>query len=416
MIVEMEQPLTSGIVLPPGAVMPDYFGGGTNNLTQSIMRHFGAANQDEPGLRPDLLPPALLEGVQTIILLIVDGLGYLQLREQMAAGNVPQLAAAVERGNLAAITTTAPSMTACALTTLHTGATPAQHGMLGWNLYVPEGDHVFDMLKYAPADRSKLELPILPTLFTAVPTVYERLRAVGVSVSMVNNYIFQGTGFSGVLYAGVEDHYITYAYASDLCVNLRRAVEQAQGPTMITSYWPAFDTVSHGYGSRSAQAAAEIAAFDFQLGRELLAVVRRPDTLLILTADHGQIDLSKEHTIKINGAAWLDLLHTQPAGDRRTLYLHAKEGCRDELISELRQCYGAFSTILSREQFIASGLLGGTPSPAHIGRVGDVVVLMHDNWELRFDYNDEQRKTNFVGMHGGLSPSEMYSTCLAVRL
>lgn len=411
--------LVPGVPVPPGMVLPDYYGGGTANLTQSILRHFGAANPEESGLRPELLPPALFKGVNTVVMIIVDGLGYIQLQEQIAAGNVPNLAAAAQRGSFQPITTTAPSMTACALTTLHTGATPAQHGMVGWNIYFPEAGRVYDMLKYSPVDLSEHELPIAPNHFTPVPTIYERLRALGISVGMVNSYFFKGSGFSGVLYAGVEDYYTTYAMLSDLMVNLRHTVEQADGPTFLTSYWAGFDTVSHQYGGRSAQATAEIAGFDFMLGRELIEAAQRErdDTLVIITADHGQIDLGRKRSIRINGAPWLEMLHVPPAGDRRTVYLHAKPGYAEILRRQMQQLYGEVATVLSRAQFIASGLLGNEPLlEHHLPRVGDVVLLLHDDWELRYDHNDNQKKANFVGVHGGLSALEMYATCLAFRL
>jgi Type I phosphodiesterase / nucleotide pyrophosphatase len=408
------------ITLPAALVQPDYRGGGTVNLSESILRHFGAAEAGMVGLRAELLPPALLDGASVVMMLIVDGLGYLQLVEQIAAGNAPNLVRLLRErpATFQPITTTTPSMTSCALTTLHTAATPAQHGLVGWNLYLQEEGRVVDMLKFAPAaDPYSGEIEsINPDTFLPLPTIYQRLASAGVKPIMVNYGQLRETALTRIMHAGAD--YQNLVTSSDLCINMRQLAEQAAGPTFICGYWDKVDTIAHVYGSRGEAIAAEIAQFDFILGRELLSKLRRKDVALIITADHGQITTPPQRIILSNAdREMMRLLAQPPAGDNRTVYLHAKAGQAAALLDYMRHRYGAITTALTREQFIAANLLGGPVAQRYLSRIGDVVLLMHDTWRIRTLYYTEQAKLPpLIGMHGGMMPEEMYSTLIAARL
>ncbi len=413
----MEDEITT---LPAALVQPDYHGGGTVNLSESILRHFGAAEEGMVGLRPTLLPPALLHGASVVLLIIVDGLGYYQLEEQIAAGNAPNLARLLRErpASFQPITTTTPSMTACALTTLHTAATPSQHGLVGWNLYLEEEGGVVDMLKFAPAAApygGEIK-SINPETFLPVPTIYQRLAAVGVKPIIVNYGQFRETALTRIMHAGAEYH--NFVTSSDLCINMRELAERADGPTFICGYWEKVDTVAHIYGSQSEVVAAEIAQFDFIVGRELLDKLECKDVVLLISADHGQITTPPERAILANADHELiAMLALPPSGDSRTVYLHAKAGRAAALLAYVQQRYGDVCTALTRGQFITAGLLGGPVADCYLSRIGDVVLLMHDTWRIRTLYFTEQAKwTPLIGMHGGMTAGEMYSTLIAARL
>src|SRR2546423_239241 len=108
-------------------VAADYRGRGLASLGATVCRGLGG---DEDGLAPNLaeevLPRLLLDGAETIVLVVIDGLGYGQLEAGIAAGDAPTLARLVERarrgdGHLAAITSVFPSATMAALTSINTG-------------------------------------------------------------------------------------------------------------------------------------------------------------------------------------------------------------------------------------------------------------------------------------------------------
>src|ERR1700733_12500082 len=102
----------------PAPVMPDYRGACIANLLDALSAPADAA--------PEWLPQTA-RGAERLILLVLDGLGWEQLQTRTALA--PTLAAA--DGAHRPITSVAPTTTATALTSLTTGRSPSEHGILG---------------------------------------------------------------------------------------------------------------------------------------------------------------------------------------------------------------------------------------------------------------------------------------------
>ena len=100
-------------------VLPIYDGPGLVSLVPALL---GA--RDAPWL------PAPVAGARSIVLLVIDGLGWDQISARGA--RLPALAGL--EGT--AITSVAPSTTAAALTSITTGVAPSQHGLIGYRIRV----------------------------------------------------------------------------------------------------------------------------------------------------------------------------------------------------------------------------------------------------------------------------------------
>src|ERR1700693_1349677 len=109
---------------PPEPILPEWNGPCLHRVVPTLLDHLA-----RPGATP--LPPwfpAPVAEARQIVLLLLDGLGAEQLHQR--AGLAPTLQAATGT----AMTTVAPSTTACALTTLVTGRVPADHGVVGYRV------------------------------------------------------------------------------------------------------------------------------------------------------------------------------------------------------------------------------------------------------------------------------------------
>ena len=68
----------------------------------------------------------------------------------MSDGTAPVWSRLAEQGKLAAITSLVPSTTTAALTSLWTGRSPAEHGIVGYELWLKEYGVVSNMILHTP--------------------------------------------------------------------------------------------------------------------------------------------------------------------------------------------------------------------------------------------------------------------------
>ena len=164
----------------PGFVQPNYSGRGIANVPASVLQAFGVTPR-HPGLDPAVLPPALLDGVRRVIVLIVDAFGW----EQFFAGLERQpdlyLGQLIRRDDVAfaPLTSVFPSTTVNALTTANTGAQPIEHGILGYTLWLKEFGAVSEMITFGPyaaGSWSYLQAGVDPTEFQPYPSLLQRVR------------------------------------------------------------------------------------------------------------------------------------------------------------------------------------------------------------------------------------------------
>jgi len=115
-----------------GFYTPDYDGASVVNLMSSII---GAMGGISPHRELSVVPASDLESAEKIVYLIVDGIGEAQLEEFLESGEGGCFFAAHSHRT---ISTVFPATTAAAVTTFGTGASPAEHGVLGWHLNLPD--------------------------------------------------------------------------------------------------------------------------------------------------------------------------------------------------------------------------------------------------------------------------------------
>ena len=413
--------LLAAPAVAPGLVAPRYDGWGIANVAPSILRAFGVADE-HPGLDAAALPPALLDGVRRIVVLIVDAFGWQQLHDELARQPDLFLGELIRREGVAfaPLTSVFPSTTVNALTTANTGAQPIEHGVLGYTLWLREYGAVSEMITFGPYAAngwSYMQAGVEPTDFQPLPSIFARARAAGVVPYLVSPAMFERSPLSLMHSGGAT--YVPYLGLSDGLAQIRRLVETpGDAPLLIGAYYGQLDTIAHVYGTGTPEHAAEVAQIDGALRREIFDRIDRDDTLFILYADHGQINCDAAHTVDLVADMALrgDLV-VPPTGEGRARYLHVRDGRRAAVRARVAARYGAFSTLLDAEEAIGRGLFGpAAPAERSRARIGDLVLLPHENYYFH-DYPTPRRKAlDMVGRHGGLTPEELLVPFLAARL
>jgi hypothetical protein len=397
-----------------GLVPPDYEGGGLLNVASTVLDVLGARDASDPPPLRDL-DPALARDVRRVVVVLADGLGLRQLRDLVAAGDVPFLASLLERATrrdgaqLIEATTIFPSTTAAAITTLNTARTPQEHGNIAYFIWLEEFSQVTQMLRWGTGvsrrgsyfDDPKID----PLKYVKVRSVHARLAARGGASYVVEPDIFRNEAMTRMHAA--EATFAGYQLPSSMGVRLRDLLERrpsGDAPTYVYAYWAGIDSVAHLHGPRSAEHAMEAALFDLDLSRAL-ADREADDTLVILTADHGHAFTDPKRLIDLVGDDQLrGMLRNPIAGEPRLAFLHTDHPQRVK--DHLERRYPGTFLCIDRDEAIAAGLFGrGDPDVAR-RRIGEVCALISDDRAASIVRVDGQ-VVRHRGSHGGMSADEM---------
>ncbi len=361
---------------PPAPLMvPDYAGACLSTLLPAL--------QMGPGHRPSWLPTPLA-GAAQVALLVVDGLGWQQLRER--AGRVPLLASLPGRP----ITSVAPSTTAVALASLTLGRPPAEHGIVGYKFAVdgPSGREVLNVLRWSTSSGDAR--PFLP------PDQLQPLTAFGGRpVPVVTRADFMGTGFSLAHQRGGRE--VGWVVPSSLPALVGHLLRQ--GEPLVYAYYDGLDKVAHATGLGELYD-AELLAVE-RMVSDLLATLPA-GAALVVTADHGQVEVGASAATL---APEVVRATTMTSGEARFRWAHSLPGQQSALLALLRRTYGGQAWVATREEVVSAGVLGGA-LPAEVGaRLGDVALVPLGD-QAFIDPRDAG-DARLVCRHGGLSPAEL---------
>ena len=316
----------------------------------------------------------------SVVVLVLDGLGWYQLQER--ASIAPTLAG-MDGGP---VTTVAPSTTATALTSIVTGTTPGEHGVVGYRIAV--GDEILNALRWTTA-RGDARRSIVPAEFQPEPAFMGQRPLV---VTMAG---FEGTGFTMAHLADVR--HSGWHTLPGLAVNIRQAV--AGGEPFVYAYYDGIDKTAHvhGFGEHYA---AELAACDRMVADLMMALPR--GTAIVVTADHGIVDCTG-NAVPLDPDVERHV--ARQSGEARFRWLHAEPGHGRDLLDAACGCHGDRAWVRPVDQVVDEGWFGSAVSDAARERLGDVAVVAKDRWYF-LDPADSPR-IELIGRHGSLTADEM---------
>ena len=217
-----------GLDLGDGNVHPHYSGHSILNLPSSLSSWLGAEPLPHPAIEvPEL--DVMASGVDQVIVTLVDAVSLSRFQDWMTDLLPAQLTAPGE-AFLTTLTSVVPSTTCAALTSLWTGRSPAEHGILGYEIFLREFGLVANMITHEPAAfhgeaGSLYRAGLDPLNFLPVPTMGPHLAAHGVESHAHLHYSLSGSGLSRMHYGDVNVH--PFAGVSDLWMSVRQLAEDS---------------------------------------------------------------------------------------------------------------------------------------------------------------------------------------------
>ena len=354
-------------------VLPDYAGANVRGLVPALLAPLGAAH-------PIWMPAAAQRATQ-VVLLVIDGLGWEQLQDHLHL--VPTMAGMGGQR----ITTVAPSTTATALTSIATGLTPGEHGLVGYrmvlfgetiNVLRWHGDKGDVRRQYAPKDIQ----PFMPFLGEGPPVI---TRAELESTAFTEAHL-RGSKMRG------------WRNASSLAVEV--GAQLRAGERFVYAYYDGIDKIAHerGFGPFYD---AELRTVDRLVG-DVLAQL--PDgAALLVTADHGQVMVEGRDVKPDPGV----LRCTRGlSGEGRFRWLHARPGAQSDLLAAAEAAHGHQAWVMSCEEMIDQQWFGPVVSLPVRSRLGDVALVARE--PVSFHDPHDSGPYQLVCRHGSLTSAEMY--------
>lgn len=370
-------------------VFPDY-DNSILNITATLQNHYGCRARYAP--LADL--SAAMAAKRDVVLLIFDGLGDDILRAALPGSSF------LRRHTLRTLTSVFPSTTTAALTSLYSGLSPIEHGWLGWSLFFREYGAAIDVL---PNRYSVTKQPVggkVGAGWRVMP--YKTLYA----------QIDEATG-GGVATHTVMPANLTAPHApnihhradtlDDWCEAIGFACARS-GQKFVLGYWPQLDSIAHADGCYAKTTRALCQKIDAAIQKLATSL---NDTLIIVTADHGLLDITDDWFLN-DMPQLADCLILPPTIEARALGFSVRSDLLETFAGYFTARFGGRYLLLSRDEVLARQLLGrGTPHKKSLDFIGDYLACALDTSMLRYRVRGAMPPRTYKGLHAGLDAREM---------
>jgi hypothetical protein len=368
--------VTAAALPSDGLVLPRYGEASLAELLPSVLGALGVAGEH------DLIG---LPRSRRYCVLLIDGLGWNLLRAHPA--QAPFLISLSAR----TITSGSPATTVTSLTSFGTGLPPGRHGVLGYTTRIPGTNELLNALKW-PAT-------VDPIAYQPHPTVFERAAGAGVAVAVVGERKFRT---SGLTIAGLRSP--GFRSADTLGERVAGAAEAAAPEqSLVYVYDGDLDTTGHRAGCGSLAWQHQLTMVD-RFAEELFDALPA-GTTLVVTADHGMVDVDHANRIDVDDLPALRDGVALVGGEARFRHVYAEPGASSDVLAAWRAVLGDRATVLSREAAVDAGWFGAVEGRV-MDRIGDVVASVGGDCavEIRSVFPVE---ASLIGLHGALSADEM---------
>jgi hypothetical protein len=389
-----------------------------SGIPDSLRRQFQIGEAQQP--LPVGAFPVGTERARKVIVVLVDGLGWRFIQDDLASH--PFVRRMESNGVVSKITSQFPSTTVVHSLTMATGLTVVQTGILEWYYYEPVfGDVICPLLYTFAGDKNRGALLRHNANVNAVfpdCSLASEFKQHGVAT-----YVYQFEKYTPSTFSDATmkvANMVPFSSPSEGVASLFERLERDEAQYHYF-YIDSVDHVSHVNGPSSVHARFEADSVLTMLERRLFTheSAKLRDVLLLVTADHGQVDTNLQNVFYIN-KHWPEILNMLkkcsrngkpivPCGGMgRNMFLHVRAECIAEVHGRLRAMLTDKAEVFTISQLIAAGIFGNSPpSSAFFERAGDLVILPYAA-ESVWWYESKRHEIRSKGNHGGLTASELH--------
>ena len=323
-----------------------------------------------------------------VCVILVDGLGSENLRA--AGGHAPFLNAALKAGK--SINTVFPSTTASAITSFGVGVSPAAHGILGYSVFDRKASLARNLL-------TGWDETFKPEEIQRLPSVTEQASVSNVQSYTVGPGEYSNSGFTRLNMGAAQ--YIP-AKSFDERVDAVRTILALKQQSITYLYFPELDSIAHSHGVASLEWLNKLEELDAAV-KELVGNLPK-DAGLILTADHGIVDVPKPNQIMLDELEIPGLLAV--TGDPRNCFLYFEA---DSNIASVKAQLGAALAsrvlVATPGELKAQGWLGAEVTNEEF--LPDLYLISMGSYACYHREFCKPQSFRMIGQHGAISQAEL---------
>ncbi|MGM5482653.1 MAG: alkaline phosphatase family protein [Nanobdellota archaeon] len=367
-------------------VKPDYKSKSIVNLMSSIQARQG--NKRTLYNQLEYLPSRCLK--ENILLVVIDGLGYEYLKQKKDSFLYKHLK---EK-----ITSVFPPTTAAAITTYATGVAPKQHAVTGWFMNLKETGSVTATLPFLPrAGGVGLEfLDFTVDDICEAKALSKKINSKFISIhpNDIINSEFNQKYFS--------QKFFGYNSLEGFIRQIKRASNE-KNDKLIYAYWPILDKINHEFGVGSKESDEHF----YQIDKKLERLKELKNTSIILTADHGFMNMEKEIHLE-DHPKLKECLSMPLCGEKRAAYCYVYPERKKYFEKYVKDKLSKYCWLYTRKDMLDGNWYGlYNPNKKLFHRIGDYVLLMKRGCIIK-DKLPAEKENREIGYHGGISSEEMY--------
>lgn len=310
--------------------------------------------------------------------MLIDGMGANQIRNKLPKD------AFLNKHLLARTSTVFPATTTAATTAIRNGKAPNENAWLGWSQYLKEIDDIiipFRSIGYY--NDIRYEEDIFEHYVPITRTVSE-LKKIGIKSRIL---------FPSFMEDGCEDF-------DEMCLRLAEYSKE-DDYRYIYAYWDKYDTYMHRYGPSSAICDSYLEHINYEI--EELYNNLGEGTMLVVTADHGQVDIRRFYNLCYS--PFDKFFYRRPCLEQRAMAFYIHKGMEKEFEKQFKKAFENDYILLSRDQVLRSRLFGDHKNhPRFEEFIGDYLGIAKSDMVLIYRERDDRY---YKGQHAGICDDEM---------
>ncbi|MCF7859246.1 MAG: alkaline phosphatase family protein [Candidatus Cloacimonetes bacterium] len=388
-------------------VYPDYKNS-IVNLVSSVLATYNVKTDHSPLTLIDLEE---LKQKKNVVLFVIDGFGLNLLKRY--ATDLKFL----NKNLVSSITSVCPSTTSAAITSLISGKTPWEHGVIGWTLFFKEFAKYLDFLPIRDSINGELldaEHYDLSEIFKT-RNIFQKISEKSPEVQQYFMTHEELSTSTNTMKNAKPAEIIPYPDHQELFRKIKNLLLTESSRKFIFIYTSSPDKIEHQTGVYTDKVLDFIREIDSGISK-LSQKAAGSDTAILITADHGLTDIKKYYYVNEHKQL-MDSLIMPTSPEPRFISFFVKKHKFAQFEKAFKK-YKENFILFDREKFIKSKLLGtGKVHPKLDDFLGDFIAVAISDQALKSIYRQNGKwKKEFLAHHAGLTADEMLVPLIEINL